>query len=349
MKALFVGLGAIGQRHLRNVRRLRGDAIDIMAWRARGLLNVVTDDLVIEPNVDIVAHYGIRLVPTLKAALAERPTVTFVCNPSSLHVPVALAALRAGSHVFVEKPLSNNMVGVKALVAEACRSGQVCYVGYQLRFHPAICRLFDALQNSAIGRILAVRAVIGEYLPNFHRYEDYRSTYAARRDLGGGVVLSQIYELDYLSLLFGTPRRVFAMGGQLSDLEIDVEDTATILLDCGEIERPLPISLQMDYLQRPSARGCEVIGSKGKIIIDLLAPSFVQFGQDGAELCREAWPSFERNTLFLNQLRHFFAACEGKESPRCTLSDGVRSLTIALAVLRSLKSGTVVKVSDDWS
>jgi predicted dehydrogenase len=190
-----------------------------------------------------------------------------------------------------------------------------------------------------------VRAVVGEYLPNFHRYEDYRSTYAARRDLGGGVVLSQIHELDYLSLLFGTPSRVFAMGGHLSDLEIDVEDVAAILLDCGDIERPLPISLQMDYMQRPGARGCEVIGSKGKIIMDLLAPSFVQFGPDGAEVCREAWPGFDRNALFLNQLRHFFAACDGKESPRCTLSDGVRSLTIALAVLRSLKSGSAVEVA----
>ena len=345
MKALFVGLGAIGQRHLRNLRRLRGDAIDIMAWRARGLLHVVTDELAIEPNVDLVGHYGIRLVPTLKAALAERPTFTFVCNPSSLHVPVAFAALRAGSHVFVEKPLSNSMVGVRALVAEVSRSRRVCYVGYQLRFHPAVCRLRDALQNGAIGRIIAVRAVVGEYLPNFHRYEDYRSTYAARRDLGGGVVLSQIHELDYLSLLFGTPRRVFAMGGHLSDLEIDVEDVAAILLDCGDIERPLPISLQMDYVQRPGARGCEVIGSTGKMIIDLLAPSFVQFGPDGAEVCRETWPGFDRNTLFLNQLRHFFAACEGKESPRCTLSDGVRSLIIALAVLRSLKSGTAVEVA----
>ena len=230
------------------------------------------------------------------------------------------------------------------------RSGafrRVGYVGYQLRFHPAICRLRDALQNGAIGRVVAVRAVVGEYLPNFHRYEDYRSTYAARHDLGGGVVLSQIHELDYLSLLFGMPRRLLAIGGRLSDLEIDVEDVAAILLDCGDIERPLPISLQMDYVQQPGARDCEVIGSEGKIIMNLVAPSFVRFGTDGVEICREAWPSFDRNTLFLDQLRHFLAACEGKESPRCTLADGARSLTIALAVLRSLESGAIIEVCDD--
>src|SRR5262249_19596141 len=149
--------------------------------------------------------------------------VTFVCNPSSLHVPVALAALGAGSHVFVEKPLSNNTNNVDVLIAEAKRTGLVGYVGCQFRFHPAVKDLQRSLETGGIGRVLAVRAVVGEYLPGFHLYEDYRSMYAARRDLGGGVVLTQIHELDYLSLLFGMPRRVFAIGGHLSKLEVDVE------------------------------------------------------------------------------------------------------------------------------
>src|SRR5262245_9347888 len=306
MKALFVGLGSIGQRHLRNLRELKGESVDIFAWRARGLDRVLTNTLEVESGANLQSRYGLRFVPTLEAGLSEKPDVTFICNPSSLHVPVALAALRAGSHVFVEKPLSNCMDNVDALITEADRTGLVAYLGSQFRFHPAVKDLQRSLNTGGIGRVLAVRAVVGEYLPDFHRYEDYRSTYAARRDLGGGVVLTQIHELDYLSLLFGMPRRVFAIGGHLSDLEIDVEDVAAILLDCGDIERPLPISLQMDYMQRPGARGCEVIGSKGKIIMDLLAPSFVQFGPDGAEVCREAWPGFDRNALFLNQLRHFF-------------------------------------------
>jgi predicted dehydrogenase len=321
--------------------------MDVIAWRARGRPGLVTDQLTLNHDVDLAAHYGIRLVPTLEDGLAENPTLTFVCNPTSLHVPVALAALRAGSHVFVEKPLSNTMEGVEELLAEAEGRRKVVYVGYQLRFHPAICRLRDALKTEAIGRIAVVRAVVGEYLPNFHRYEDYRSTYAARRDLGGGVVLSQIHELDYLSSFFGMPRRLFAIGGHLSDLEIDVEDVAAILLDCGQTERPLPISLQMDFLQRPRARNCEVVGSEGKITVDLLSPSFIQFGTDGAETGHETWPDFDRNAMFLDQLRHFLAACEGSELPLCTASDGARSLAIALAILRSLKSGKVVDIRHD--
>jgi predicted dehydrogenase len=346
MKALFVGLGSVGQRHLRNLRDLKGESVEILAWRVRGLNQVVTDNLEAEPGEDLQSRYGFRLVPTLEAGLSEKPDVTFVCNPSSLHVPVALAALTAGSHVFVEKPLSNNLDNVDTLIAKAERTGLVGYLGCQFRFHPAINCLQRSLETGVIGRILAVRAVVGEYLPNFHRYEDYRSMYAARRDLGGGVVLTQIHELDYLSLLFGMPRRVFAIGGHLSTLELDVEDVVALLLDCGTAQRPLPISVHMDYVQRPSARGCEVIGEKGKLVMDLTVPHLVHYGPDATEMCRQEWRNFKRNDMFVDELRQFVAACENREMPRCTLADGARTMRIALSALQSLSSGTVVEVVD---
>jgi predicted dehydrogenase len=345
MKALFVGLGSIGQRHLRNLRELKGDSVDILAWRVRGLNRVLTNTLEVESGTDLQSRYGLRLVPTLEAGLSEKPDVTFVCNPSSLHVPVALAALSAGSHVFMEKPLSNSMNNVNALIAEAKRGGLVGYLGSPFRFHPAVKDLQRSLAADAIGRVLAVRAVVGEYLPHFHRYEDYRSMYAAQRELGGGVVLTQIHELDYLSLLFGTPRRVFAIGGHLSKLEVDVEDVVAVLLDCGTSERPLPISVQMDYVQRPATRNCEVVGDGGKFVMDLTVPHLVQYGPDGTEISRRGWHNFERNDMFIDELRNFLAACEGREVPRCTLADGAGVLQIALSVLQSLSSGAVVKIA----
>jgi predicted dehydrogenase len=169
--------------------------------------------------------------------------------------------------------------------------------------------------------------------------------YAAQRELGGGVVLTQIHELDYLSLLFGTPRRVFAIGGHLSKLEVDVEDVVAVLLDCGTSERPLPISVQMDYVQRPATRNCEVVGDGGKFVMDLTVPHLVQYGPDGTEISRRGWHNFERNDMFIDELRNFLAACEGREVPRCTLADGAGVLQIALSVLQSLSSGAVVKIA----
>jgi len=146
-------------------------------------------------------------------------------------------------------------------------------------------------------------------------------------------------------LLFGTPRRVFAIGGHLSKLEVDVEDVVAVLLDCGSVERPLPISLQMDYVQRPASRNCEVVGDEGKLVMDLTVPYLVQYGTDGTEISRQNWHNFTRNDMFIDELRHFLAACEGREVPQCTLADGARVLRIALSALQSLSSGGVVKIT----
>jgi predicted dehydrogenase len=344
MKVLFVGLGSIGQRHLRNLRALNGNTIEIIAWRVRGLNQVVTDEMRLEEGADHASRYNYREVPSLEAGLSEQPDCTFVCNPTSMHVPVALAALRAGSHVFIEKPLSHSMSDLGALVLEASQRKQVVSVGYQLRFHPAIQCVEQLLKKGAIGAALAVRAVVGEYLPSFHPYEDYRDTYAARRELGGGVVLTQSHEIDYLSHLFGAPHRIFAVGGHVSKLHLSVDDLAMVLMDCGSAVRSLPVALQMDFIQSPAARNCEVIGEAGKIIVNLMRPCLVQYGHDGSEVCCQYWESFRRNDMFMDELRHFLACCRGEEIPRSTLGDGVRTLKIALAALRSLESGRVEDV-----
>ena len=141
------------------------------------------------------------------------------------------------------------------------------------------------------------------------------------------------------------PHRLFALGGHLSNLEVDVEDVAALLMDCGTPDRPLPISLQMDFLQKPPARSCQVIGDRGKIMMDLIAPSLVHYGPDGAEAARHNWHPFERNQLFLDELCHFLAACRGEETAKCSLKAGLRSLRIALAARESIETGRVIEIA----
>ena len=133
---LVVGLGGIGQRHVRNLRALLGEHVRITAVRTRGLHHVLSDQLQIVPEQDVEHTYGIRRVPDLDAALAERPELVFVTNPSSLHVPTALAAARAGCHLFIEKPLSHTLDGVEELIQTVERKRLIAVVGYQMRFHP---------------------------------------------------------------------------------------------------------------------------------------------------------------------------------------------------------------------
>jgi len=342
MKVLIVGLGGIGQRHVRNLRVLLGNSAEFLAWRTRRLSRVITPTLQADPARDVEKEYGIQAFGTLEAALAEGPRIALVCNPTSLHVPVALACIRAGCDVFLEKPVFSSLEGVPELLAAAEASKRVVMVGYQLRFHPCFRRLQEILHAGTLGRLLAVRATVGEYLPGWHTYEDYRQMYASRARLGGGVILSQIHEFDYLYALFGKPLRLFSLGGHWSNLEIDVEDVASTLIEFQADGRPLPVHLQQDYLQRPASRSCEVLGDTGKAIMDLRTPSLIRFDNQGEIAASHIWEGFERNQLFLDEMKHFLECVETRSKPFVDLEDGVLSLQMALAAKESIASGRIV-------
>ena len=338
MKILMIGLGGIGQRHTRNLRALLGDTVEIIAYRVRRQMHVVTPAMDADSNRNVEDEYSICVFSSLDAALAEKPDIAFVCNPSSLHVPVSLKCIRAGCDVFVEKPLSDSLDGTEELIRAASEYKRIAMVGYQLRFHPCLRKLVETIENGVLGHLLGVRATIGEYLPNWHRYEDYRQMYAARADLGGGVVLSQIHEFDYLYSLFGLPRRIYAIGGHWSDLEIDVEDTASILMECSVAGRPLPIQLHQDYLQSPPSRLCEVIGDHGRVVMDLHALTVTVFTRGNATPVVHSFAGFERNQLFVDQLTHFLECVKTRRRPVVDLKDGLQSLRMALAAKSSIAS-----------
>jgi len=344
VKVLIAGLGSIGQRHARNLRALFGNGVEILAHRVRGLPHVITETMTIEPDGVVEDRYGIRSFAHLDDALAEHPVAAIICNPTSAHVEAALAAVRAGCHVLIEKPLSHAMHGVDELMSLAEEQGVVAAVGYQMRFHPALVRLRELLCRRAVGPVRSVRAEWQEYLPDAHPYEDYRHSYAARADLGGGVILCYIHELDYLTWLFGMPRRISTTGGRSGALDCDVEDTAVCLIEHDVDGRVVPVELRLSFAARPRVRRCEIHGAEGTIHVDLEAPS-IEVARPGAVADRIAFPSFSRNQPFLDELRHFFAAIDGSHPPSAPLPDAVRSLRVALAARESLATGEGVELT----
>ena len=342
MRVLVVGLGGIGQRHVRNLRALLGDKVEILAQRTGWRGHVLTDRLAIKPGADLEDEYNIRAFSNLGEALSERPDAVFVANPSSLHVPVALAAADAGCHLFIEKPLSHTYDGVEDLITRVERQGLVALVAYQMRFHPCLQLMRSLLQDRAVGRIISVRADVGEYLPGFHTYEDYRQMYASRSELGGGVILSQIHEMDYIYWLFGLPRRVFALGGHLSSLDIDVEDTASILMECIVDGRPIPVHVHQDYVQRPPSRTCQVIGDAGKIMLDFHGLTVKLYDGDGQLVQTDSFEAFQRNQMYLDDLAHFLGCIRGEQEVMVSVRDGAQSLRMALAAKESIETRKAV-------
>jgi predicted dehydrogenase len=346
MKILIVGLGAIGQRHVRNLRGMLGERVELLAARSRGLTHVLSDALTVEAAGGVCEKYDIRAFDSLEEALTNKPDAAFVCNPTSLHIGTSLAIARAGCHLFIEKPLAHEYAGVEELSDIVERQGLVATVGYQWRFHPCLTTTHAWLQSEAIGRVLAVRAEMGEYLPDWHPYEDYRGTYSARRDLGGGTLLSQIHEMDYLYWFFGLPEKIFTVGGHLSSLDIDVEDVTSTLMQCVQNGFRFPVHLHQDYVQRPASRTCQIIGDSGRIQIDLLGLTVNLYDASGRMAHSEQFRGFQRNQLFVEETRRFLACIEKGERPAVTIREGAQSLRMALAAKASLETGSVVRLTD---
>jgi predicted dehydrogenase len=342
MKVLVAGLGSIGQRHVRNLRARFGDAIEILAYRVRGFTHVIAEDMTVSDAQSVEDAYGLRAFTSLDEALAEEPEAAFICNPTSLHMPTALAAARAGCHLFIEKPLSHSLDDVDVLAAEARTRRLVVTVGYQLRFHPTLLRAHTLISNGAIGPVRSVRAEFGDYLPNAHPYEDYRTSYAAQASLGGGVILCYIHEVDYLCWLLGAPRRVYTAGGTLGELGIDVEDTAITSMVFEGDSGAIPAKLQLSFLQRSATRSCTIVGDTGTLHLDLLTPSLAITTSTGSR--EERFADFRRNTMFEQEMASFFTAVAGDAPPAVSLEEATGSLRVALAMRESLSRGGAVEV-----
>lgn len=327
MRFLIAGLGSIGRRHLRNLQAA-GEQ-DILLYRT-GRSTLPGDEL-----------EGLPVYSDLNAALAQNPQAVIISNPTALHLDVAIPAAQAGCHLLIEKPVSHSLDRLDLLQTAAAQSGARILVGYHFRQHPGLQLVRQHLKAGIIGRPLSVHAHWGEYLPGWHPWEDYRQAYSARRDLGGGVILTLSHPLDYLRWLCGEIYECFAFIGHLGDLELDVEDTAEISL---RFENGTLGSLHLDYNQRPSAHTLEIVGSEGTLKWDSTSGGVALFQET-----RGVWQNFpapagfERNDLFESEIRHFLAVARGETEPVCTLEDGIRDLEWALLALHSAATGRLTR------
>lgn len=345
MKFLICGLGSIGQRHVRMIQSVTGGTADIAAFRSRKLDLVISDKLEATHGQSPEAHYGIVSFDTMDAALAWGPDAVFVTNPISMHLATALTAARAGCHIFLEKPLDSSTALAAELAGIIAERGLTCMVGYQMRYHPGYQKIKQLLAERVLGNLISADLHFGEWLPGMHPYEDYRQSHAARSDQGGGVILCLSHEVDIAYWLFGMPDSVFARGGHLSDLEIDVEDTADIMLSVPRTDGSMPIHIHLDFLQKPPRRYIQIAGDKGSLVFDYRA-SELQLN-----LIAEAAPTvisfneFQRNDMFLSEVRDFITSADERKPAPIPLEEGLAVLEICLAAKRSLNTGRVEVLS----
>ncbi len=343
-KFLICGLGSIGQRHVRMIQSVTGGAAEIACYRSRKLDIVISDTLEAAFGEKPEDHYKLTCFDSMEKALTWKPDAVFVTNPISMHVATALAAAKAGCHIFIEKPLDCDNRNVPALMEWVKNKKLTCMVGYQQRYHPACIKIKTLLESGALGKLASANLHFGEWLPGMHPYEDYRESHAARKDQGGGVILCLSHEIDMACWLFGKPKRVFAVGGHLSDLEMDVEDTADIVLSCANAGREFPVHIHLDFLQKPARRFTHIVGEKGSLLFDYRANRLeINLIAEKPEIT--LFNQFQRNDMFLREVADFIESAKNGTTPPISLDEGAAVLEVCLAAKRSLESGTIEELS----
>ena len=248
LSVLIAGCGSIGKRHAKalldlGVRDLR--ACDPSERARQGMVGVGS---------------SITLFDSYEAGLAGRPDAVLICTPTETHVPMAIAAIEAGCHVLIEKPLSDTTEGVAALSALAQRNSKKVMVALCFRYHEGVLRAYDALRSGRIGRLVCVRALVGEYLPAAR--PDYRDLAYARR---GGVV-ELMHDLDLALWMADLPvKSVQSLCGNYSDIGIQAPDMAAFLID---FEGLCAANVHLDFFEQPRRRRLELMGTDGVIVLE---------------------------------------------------------------------------------
>lgn len=314
--ALVIGCGSIGRRHARNLAGIG-----------------VADLLLFDPNVERARQAANesrgRAVDDLPEALAAERGVALVCSPPALHEEQVAQALKGGWDVFVEKPVTPSAARADALARLAAEREAVTLVGFNFRFEPGLLEVERLLRAGSLGAPLAVRGIVGQYLPDWHPWEDYRHGYSARRELGGGVLLDNSHEIDTLVWLFGDPVSVWCQARTTGTLDIDSEDVAQLSLAFAD--GPLA-QLQLDYLQRAPRRELEIACSGGTIrwLYDQRRLDVYFEGEWTSTALRE-----DHNLTYVDELEHLLTSVSTRARTRCTLAEGARSLRVVEGAKRS--------------
>jgi predicted dehydrogenase len=325
MKFLVVGLGSMGKRRIRNLQQL-------------GVAEIAGLDLREDRRAEAHALYGVTSFDQIEAAMQWGPDAVIVSTPPNLHLPFAQIAVDAGKHYFTEAGVSAE--GFADLAAHAAEANLVGAPSCTMRFHPSIRKIKSLLAEGAIGRLLTFSHQFGQYLPDWHPWEDYRDYYVSQPETAACREIVP-FELVWLTDLLGPVREVTAMKGRLGDLDADIDDVYHLLLRLGDKAIG---HLQVDIVARAPRRELCLLGTEGNLtwsasdktvrLYRSADESWQEYPE--AEAAIEAgYTMFSIEDMYVDEMKAFKEACEGGEPYPYTFAEDAEVIGVLLAADRS--------------
>jgi len=331
MKFLVIGYGSIGKRHARNIKFLGHDAIILRHSR-----NTTNKD-----GFDEYYSYEevLKSVDSIDAAI--------VCSPTSCHLSDVTILVDNNIPFLLEKPPTVDYQSCLEMIKFLTQREFSRYdIGFNLRFCPALKFTKEYLSN--LGHIYSARVSAGYYLPDWRENIDYRTTSSARKELGGGVHIELIHEIDYIIWFFGIPEKVFGYINRISILEISTEDICVAVFQYGDGS---VVELHLDYLSQKNLRGYQIIAENGTMEWDFIEGKVKLFvrGQKRPEELLSLDEDYDFNETYIEELENFIGVVSRKKSRNINIQDAVDSMKVLEAIKLSSEKGKWIHIKEDFN
>lgn len=309
---LVVGAGSIGERHIRNLWTLGFRNLHVFRQR-----NLPFRDIA-DAKVEVITDWNV--VEELK------PYAVIIATPTAQHITQAIKSAKLGCHVLVEKPLSHNLEQTTELIEVVKEKSIYFQVAYMQRFHPLITKIKHYVTNKTFGNLISLTAKWGDYLPAWHPWEDYRESYAAKKELGGGVALTLSHEIDLANwLVDSTPQKSFTIKNYGSKLEMDVEAGCDVIVG---YQNGATANIHLNYYEKTPERYIKLVFDDASLSLAFFKNT-LEIKHPEGKIETEKVEQFDRNDMFLAQTAYFF-----DKTQHYTINDSLAQINESTAIIK---------------
>lgn len=300
MKVLIIGLGSIAKKHINALTKIDQN-LEVYALRSG------TGSADVEKVTSIFRYEDIP----------DDIDFSIISNPTSRHAETIEALAHLGKPLFIEKPVLHQLEEVSRLSKLIEEKQILTYIGCNLRFHPIIKRLKQEVQNR---RPIELNAYCGSYLPLWRPASDYRKIYSAIKELGGGVHLDLIHELDYVIYLLGKPEGIQSYRSRKSGLEINSVDVSHYMLEYPDSSA----FITTNYYRVQPKRTIECIWDDDVWTADLISGTLIS-GNSG-----EILSGNDILETYTDQMKYFCECIQDQRKMMNDFSEAIEILKICL-------------------
>lgn len=303
MKVLFIGMGSIGTRHLKNLYKIsRMFNFDLVVHAFKSGKSNYTYD---------VSEYNIKEIYDYKL-LDDKYDVIFVANPTNLHFSTMKEFRRKTECMFVEKPVFEN---IDYPIESFLQDNVNYYVAAPIRYTNVFKKVKELVKGEKIN---SVRIICSSYMPNWQKNRDYKKSFRTSTINGGGVDIDLIHEIDYMVELFGYPSSVYRNSKKVSNLEMEACDLAVYVFDYEDFT----VEVHLDYFGFKDNRKIEIITDNNYIVGDFIEKQVFNYKQ--SEMYK-----VEQNDQYLDEMASFYQMYVKKSNSTNDIKKAFKCLALA--------------------